>query len=111
MSTRKPKTPPTAAADRATAIADKVSEQVKTLICRNWTEIQDILTDEHTAKLSFGVTLKEEYGDDKASGLDTSISFSLKFKDSVSSPLPDPAQGTLPIEDKPKEPAEPNIEA
>lgn len=101
MSTKKPKTQKN---ERATAIADKISEQVRTLITRDWDKISVILDEdqggEGEIKLSIGVTIRDRSstpGEEAAKDnvLSTTLAFSTRFSDKIESALPDLAQMEL----------------
>lgn len=98
--------------DRAATIAEKVGDQIKTLIGRNWPEIQEILDSEGGGeiKLAFGTTITDRAATpgehaDKDNSLVTTISFSSKHSDKIESALPDPSQPDLPMDG-----AEPTVE-
>lgn len=101
-----PKKPTTAKSERATAIADKIAEQVRTLVTRDWDKISEVLDEdqggEGEIKLSFGTMIRDRAATpgeqaDKDNSLKTTMHFSSKFSDSIESALPDPAQTEMKI--------------
>lgn len=90
--------------DRAAAIAQKIGEQVTTLIARDWPEISKKLDEdqggEGEIKLSLGVTIRDraaEPGTESAKDnqIRTVLAFSTKFSDSMETEIPNPDQMNL----------------
>lgn len=103
--------------DRAAAIADKIAEQVRTLILRNWGIITPILNEEEGGegeiKLAFGTTISDRSATpgeeaDKDNRIKTTLSFSAKHSDKIEAAIPDPDQMEL---GETKTPADPDLEA
>lgn len=102
MSNKKaPKSPKNA---RAVAIADKIGEQVRTLITRDWPQISAKLDEdeggEGEIKISFGVTIRDRAAvpgeqAEKDNSIRCVMSFSSKFSDSLESEIPDASQMEL----------------
>lgn len=99
------KKPTTTKNERATAIADKIAEQVRTLITRDWDKISEVLDEDQGGdgeiKLSFGTIIRDRAAmpgeqADKDNQLKTTMSFSTKFSDAIESKIPDPTQPDLP---------------
>lgn len=89
--------------DRAHTIAEKVGDQIRTLIGRNWRDIQDRIEDETgEVKISFGVTITDRQAEEgthasKDNRIATTISFAKKFSDKIESEIPDSNQPELPV--------------
>lgn len=102
--------PKTIKNERAQLIADKVAEQVRTLITRDWPEINAILDEkeggEGEINLSFKTLIRDRAatpGEEAAKDnqLRTVMSFSTKFSDSLESEIPNQNQPDLPRNEEP----------
>lgn len=99
---KKPKSP---AAERATAIADKIADQVRTLVTRDWGEISTVLIENADSEitLKFSTIIRDRPASpgeqaEKDNQIRTTMAFSTKFSDSIECPLPDPNQPELPTD-------------
>lgn len=101
MSTKKAKNPKN---DRAAAIAEKIAEQIKTLITRDWPEISAKLDEDQGGDgeitLAFKTLIRDRSsapGEEstKDNQIKSVLSFSTRFSDTIESAIPDPAQMSL----------------
>jgi len=96
-----PKKPATTG-DIAEAIIEKIQEQAKILIARNWPDISKIMEkDGGEIKLALTATITDRKATpgeqaDKDNRIKLAISFSEKHSDSTEAALPDPNQPDLP---------------
>lgn len=91
--------------ERAAAIADKIAEQIRTLVTLDWDKISEVLDEdqggEGEIKLSFGTMIRDRAATpgeqaDKDNQIKTTMSFSTKFSDAIESAIPNPDQPDLP---------------
>jgi hypothetical protein len=93
----------TAAAELAEAVADKIAEQTRQLVIKNWPDIDKTMDADEgkEIKLSFSTTLTHRAAEEgtvasKDSRILTTLAFSLgKQSDKTESPFPDPEQMEL----------------
>jgi len=85
----------------ASLITEKVAEEVKTLMARNWPQIKPIFVEDQGVKLSFKVDItnrESEPGEhaDADKRVRVTIAFGVRHSDSIDAALPDPTQPELP---------------
>lgn len=86
--------------DFATALIQTINDQVKTLIAKNWPDVQAMLADQQEIDLSLKVSIIDRIATpgeqaDKDNRVRTTISFAKKFSDNIEGALPDPDQQQL----------------
>lgn len=81
--------------ERGESIAKKAAEAVQDLMFQHWPEILDSKGEDAKFAISFSVVIRDEGGGNR---LDTTISFSRKYKDEREDYVSDPRQADLPME-------------
>lgn len=100
MARRQTKAATPATDELAELLVEKISDQVKTLIGRNYPDIRSLLEADEEVKLSFGVSITDRKAEpgthaDKDNKIITTISFSKRHTDKIENSLPDPMQPEL----------------
>lgn len=86
----------------ADTVIEKLQDQVKTLVNRNWPDINQMLDDEGELKIAFGVTLTNrdtQTGEqaDKSDRLKMTLAFAKRYTDSVECKLTDHPELPFPL--------------